>query len=156
MVEFHVFFLDTQNRLWERASPKDDMWGPQVGRVITGNYTAHGDSKIAAYATACEDWCSTTSVVVWQNVNEGLSFAGFVSDFGWYQDQVDVQRDRPFQLGSHLSFSPLWGPPGERGLALYGNDGNLAKLFFNTSAKWEERWNDTGKSALEAFTRTVG
>lgn len=122
------------------------MWGSkQVNHVIAGNYSADKDSRIAAYAKTCEELCAQTSVVVWQNVNGSLSFAGYVSDYGWWGHDIRVEEDRSFLRGSSLSLSPIWGSGGGPNLALYGNTGNLSKLVFNTSAKWEDGWSYNGK-----------
>lgn len=134
------------------------MWGSQVSNVVTGNYTAGNDSKLAAYADGCEDFCATTSVLVWQNTAGELSCAGFITNYGWWSFEVSTLSEYPLLRGSSLSLVPVWANESDGGLiSLYANTGNLTRFVFNTTKKWEaDGWSYNGKDVRKKNTEGCG
>ncbi|GME30572.1 hypothetical protein GTA08_BOTSDO03720 [Neofusicoccum parvum] len=157
-LEFHVFFLDTENRIWERGTPNaDDMWGSQVSKVLAGNYTTSNDSDIAVYAAGCEDWCASTSVIVWQGAEGKLWSSGFITNYGWWAYQAGVDADHPLLSGSSLSLVPIWGNQSDGELlSVYANTGNLSRFVFNTTEKWENGWTYDGMHSYETMKNREG
>ncbi|KAF2139478.1 uncharacterized protein K452DRAFT_310441 [Aplosporella prunicola CBS 121167] len=163
--EYHVFFLDTDNKLWERGSlDAADMWSKQTDNVVQGQYTVSADSKLTAYARQCERYCSMTSVLAWQGSAGRLWFAGYVGSDGWWAHEASGANnnnnpDQTLISGSALSLTPIWANQTSL-LALYGNtnSGKLARFVFNTTDKWEEGWsfNDSFPGPLAPEANLAG
>ncbi|KAF9635050.1 Fungal fucose-specific lectin [Lasiodiplodia theobromae] len=108
-VEFHVFFLDNENKIWERGT-KDpsDMWGTQTDNAMNGTLFAGNDSKLAAYGQQCNNFCAQTSIMTYQNYNYSLWWAAYIQNYGWYAQAVNADQNHTLVQGSSMSLSPIW------------------------------------------------
>ncbi|KAF4537402.1 uncharacterized protein LTHEOB_1593 [Lasiodiplodia theobromae] len=83
--EYHLFFLDINNKIFELVShDPDDMWKFSAQGALKGNYTAASFSSLASYGRQCGENCgNASSVVVWQNDDDKIMLAGYESSHGW-------------------------------------------------------------------------
>ncbi|KAH7045133.1 hypothetical protein B0J12DRAFT_701238 [Macrophomina phaseolina] len=153
-IEYHIFFLDTENRIWERASyDPDDMWSTQTENAMNGTLFAGNSSKLAAYSQQCDRYCAQTSILVYQDFDYSLWWAAYISDYGWYAQAAKADSNHSLVTGSSLSLAPIWTNDSST-VALYANTGSLTRFIWYQLTAWENSWsyNRSFPAKLESDT----
>ncbi|KAL1628868.1 hypothetical protein SLS54_001557 [Diplodia seriata] len=134
--EYHLFFLDVDDGIWELVSADpDNMWKFSVGSALKGNYTASPSSKLASYGRQCGEECgNATSVVVWQNDNDEIWLAGYEPGHGWVSFVMNATVEPPPVHGTSIAIVSLGASEGV--MSIYVNNGNPTQFHFNITDGW--------------------
>ncbi|KAL1641179.1 hypothetical protein SLS58_006287 [Diplodia intermedia] len=140
-IEYHIFFLDNDNKIWERGSyDPDDMWGEQTSNTLNGTLFAGNNSKLAAYGQQCDRYCVQTSLVAYEDYESKLWWAAYISDYGWYAQAAKADSNHSLVTGSSLSMAPIWNNDSSL-VALYANTGTLTRFTWYQLTAWEDSWS---------------
>lgn len=137
--EYHVFFLDMEDRIWDLVSADpDDMWrvvADQGSDAMRGDYTAGAFSRLASYGRQCGQECgNASSVVVWQGADEGVWLAGYEPAKGWAAFAMNATVEPRPVRGTAVSIVSLGSDEGV--MSVYLNTGSPTRLHFNITDGW--------------------
>ncbi|KAL1648126.1 hypothetical protein SLS58_002453 [Diplodia intermedia] len=134
--EYHLFFLDVDDGIWELVSADpDNMWTFSVDSALKGNYTASPSSKLASYGRQCGEECgNATSVVVWQNDKDEIWLAGYEPGHGWVSFVMNATVEPPPVHGTSIAIVSLGASEGV--MSIYVNNGNPTQFHFNITDGW--------------------
>lgn len=143
--EYHVFFLDVNNSIWELVSTDpDDMWNLTSTSSMKANYAAAPFSKLASYGRQCGEECgNATSIVVWQSEDDEIWLAGYKPSEGWLAFAMNVTVEPPPVQGTSISIVSLG--PDEGLMSVYVNTGSPTRLHFNITDGWTLDGSVSGK-----------
>ncbi|KAB2579223.1 hypothetical protein DBV05_g2112 [Lasiodiplodia theobromae] len=134
--EYHLFFLDINNKIFELVShDPDDMWKFSAQGALKGNYTAASFSSLASYGRQCGENCgNASSVVVWQNDDDKIMLAGYEASHGWASFSMNASIVPPPVHGTSITILSLGANEGV--MSIYVNNGSPTQLHFNITDGW--------------------
>lgn len=154
--EYHLFFLDTSNRIWGIVSDDpEDMWKISAESALEGNYTAASYSKLASYGRQCGGNCgNATSIVIWQSENNTIWLAGYQPGSGWQSFANDADLDSSPVQGTSISTVSLGADEGL--MSIYVNTGRPTELHFNRTDGWASNGGYLPRINIRAYVNTNG
>ncbi|KAF2139469.1 uncharacterized protein K452DRAFT_77785 [Aplosporella prunicola CBS 121167] len=134
--EYHLFFLDVSNKIWELVSTNPErMWDFSPKGALKGNYTAAASSNLASYGRQCGQECgNATSVVVWQSSDSEIWLAGYEPGYGWVSFSMNATVEPPPVQGTAIAVVSLGASEGV--MSVYVNNGSPTRLRFNITDGW--------------------
>ncbi|EKG15194.1 hypothetical protein MPH_07641 [Macrophomina phaseolina MS6] len=134
--EYHLFFLDADNRIWGLVSEDpDDIWKFSAENAIRGDYSTASYSKLASYGRQCGGNCgNATSIVIWQSDDDNIWLAGYQPEIGWLAFANDAELDSPPVQGTAISTLSMGADEGL--MSIYINTGRPTELHFNRTDGW--------------------